>query len=279
MPFIIIGSVILCRRLVFSMMEFLVLGSIGALAGLLAGLLGIGGGIVIVPVLIFLFEATRIAEYAPQLAIGTSLASIIFTGISSSRAHHRKGAVEWATVLSLAPFMIGGTQIGSFIAGLIDGQLLKRLFGIFEIFIAIRMWFPSLETKKLPAISRGAFYSVGGLFIGTLSALFGIGGGTLTVPLLVFFLRRPIRTAIGTSAATGAVMALFGTIGFIYQGQKVLPDMRWGFVIPEPAILIAVAASLTSRWGATIAHKIDPFLLSRIFSLLLIVVGIMLIAG
>ncbi len=249
---------------------------IGALSGLLAGLLGIGGGIVIVPVLIFLFEKTGIAQYATQFAIGTSLASIIFTGSTSSLTHHRKGGVEWITVLWMAPLMIAGTQIGSVIAGQIDSHLLKRLFGMFEMFIAIHMWFPP-HNKTVPAIPVWAIYSVGGLLIGTLSALFGIGGGTLTVPLLVFFLKKPIRIAVGTSAATGAVMALFGTIGFIYQGKNVLPDLRWGFVVPQTALLIAAAASFAAPYGATLAHKIDTLLLSRIFAFFLMVIGVMLI--
>ncbi len=251
---------------------------IGGIAGVLAGLLGIGGGIIIVPALIFLFETTGILPYATQLAIGTSLASIIFTGSAGSFTHHRKKAVEWGTAFSMAPFIIIGTQIGSRIAGQIDSHLLKRLFGIFEIFIAIHMWFPLPETKKAPAMRAWPTYIVGGCLIGTLASLFGIGGGTLTVPLLVLLLKRPIRTAIGTSAAVGVVIALFGTIGFIYQGQKILPGLRWGFVVPQTALLLAAAATMTAPLGATMTHKIDTFLLSRIFALLLMVIGIMLIA-
>ena len=187
--------------------------------------------------------------------------------------------MEWATVFWIAPFIIVGTQIGSVIAGQIDSHLLKQLFGIFEIFIAIQMGFPPSATKKVPVLSRGLIYGLGGLLIGALSALFGIGGGTLTVPVLVFLLKKPIRTAVGTSAATGVVIALFGTIGFIYQGKKMLPDLNWGFVVPQTALIIAAASTLTAPLGVTLAHKIEPLLLSLIFELVLVVIGIMLIAG
>ena len=262
------------------MNEALLLGAVGALAGLLAGLLGIGGGIVLVPALIFLFESRNVApEVVAQLAVGTSLASIIFTASASAWAHHRRGNVDWKIVFAMAPFIVIGTQVGALLAGAIQGGALKRLFGLFELLVAARMLWAFEPGPKGPPVSPLLLYSLGGLGIGIVSSLFGIGGGTLTVPLLVYLLDRPIQTAVGTSSAQGIVIALFGAIGFIYQGRGLpaLPPGASGYVLPSAALLIAAASAAVAPIGALLAHRVNPAALTRAFGLLLIWVGLRLL--
>ena len=261
------------------MATYFLLGSIGAVAGLLAGLFGIGGGVIIVPALIFSFEMDGMGQYATKLAIGTSLASILFTGLTSSFTHHKKKSVAWETFRKITPFIIVGTLIGTQIAGKIDGFLLKKLFGILLLAVAITMFFRISERQLPREIGRWQWlvYTMGGILIGTISSLFGIGGGTMTVPLLTLLLDKPIRLAVGTASAVGVVIAFFGTIGFIYQGWQFLPDMRFGFVAPQTALLIAAFGCLTAPIGVFIAHRINTLLLSRFFSVFLVIISLLLI--
>jgi uncharacterized membrane protein YfcA len=220
-----------------------------------------------------------LGQYASKLAIGTSLASILFMGLASSFTHYKRKAVEWETLLSLAPFIIVGTLIGSQIAGQIDGFLLKKYFGILLFIVAITMLFRISERaspRKMGAW-QWLIYGVGGIFIGAISSLFGTGGGTMTVPLLVLLLDKPIKIAIGTASATGVIIAFFGAIGFVYQGWQFLPDMRFGFVAPQTALFIAVVGCMTAPLGALIAHRIDTLILSRVFAVFLIVISLPII--
>ncbi len=249
---------------------------VGAFAGLLAGLFGIGGSVVIVPALIFSFERTA-TPHATHMAIGTAMASILLTGLVSSFAHHRKQRVEWRTVFSMAPFVIVGTFLGTRMGSAIDGTLLRQLFGLFQMAMAVQMFFPEenrQEGERL--LPEKPAYAIGGTAIGTLSSIFGIGGGTLTVPLLAVALKKPIQTAIGTSAVIGTGVALFGMIGWMGQGQKLA--LPFGFIDPKVALLIGIASSLTVRSGVQISHNLPPLLLRRTFAGFLLLVGALLIA-
>jgi uncharacterized membrane protein YfcA len=262
------------------MTEALLLGAIGAVAGVMAGLLGIGGGVILVPALIFLFQAQGVApEIVTQLAVGTSLATILFTGSSSAWTHHKNGNVDWSAVRAMSFFIVVGTQLGALLAGTLHGVTLKRLFGLFEFVIAARMLIVPEPKPGAKPVSTTWVYPLGGLAIGVVSSLFGIGGGTLTVPLLVYLLDRPIKTAIGTSSAQGVVIAAFGTLGFIYQGwgHPALPSDAWGFVLPKAALLIAITSTLTAPIGASLAHRLRPAYLSRAFGVFLIFVGMKLV--
>ncbi|HEY5599682.1 MAG TPA: sulfite exporter TauE/SafE family protein [Candidatus Manganitrophaceae bacterium] len=262
------------------MTEALLLFLVGGIAGLLAGLLGIGGGIVLVPALIFLFESLSVPrEILTHLAVGTSLASIIFTGAASAWAHHRRKNVDWSIVWGMAPFIVIGAPIGALLAGALEGGDLKRLFGCFELLIAARMLLSWEGAPGAGRVSKRLLYPAGGLAIGIVSSLFGIGGGTLTVPLIVTLMGRPIKTAVGTSSAQGAVIAIFGAIGFVHQGwgRPSLPPGAWGYVSIPAALLIAAASTAAAPFGALLAHRIDPSYLSRIFGILLIGVGMRLI--
>lgn len=249
----------------------------GAIAGLLAGLFGTGGGIVLVPVLLLLFQSQPIpADAITHFALGTSLASIVATGLASGWTHHRQGNTDWRLVASIAPFAAVGTQIGAGIADAIDGQTLRQIFGLFEIGIGLRMW---RKSERSPTPLSSAFprsvYAAGGLAIGVASALFGIGGGTLTVPIAHLLLGRPIRVAVGSAAAIGVVVALCGTAGFIYQGwgQAGFPPDAAGYVLVHSALMIAVASTPAAFYGARLAHRAPAPILHRLFSILLMVVG------
>jgi len=262
------------------MTEALLLGAIGAVAGVMAGLLGIGGGVILVPALIFLFQAQGVApEIVTQLAVGTSLATILFTGASSSWTHQKNGHVDWAAVKGMSLFIVIGTQLGALLAGALHGVTLKRLFGLFEFAVAARMLLIAEPDPGGGRTATGWIYSLGGVVIGAVSSLFGIGGGTLTVPLLVYLLDRPIKTAIGTASAQGVVIAAFGTLGFLYNGWNLpmLPSDAWGFVSPKAALLIAITSTLTAPVGASLAHRLQPVYLSRGFGIFLIFVGMKLV--
>lgn len=262
------------------MTEALLLGAIGATAGVMAGLLGIGGGVILVPALIFLFQAQGVApEIVTQLAVGTSLATILFTGTSSTWTHQKNGNVDWTAVRAMSLFIVIGTQVGASVAGTLHGVTLKRLFGLFEFVIAARMLIIAEPKSGGKPISTTGAHVIGGLVIGAVSSLFGIGGGTLTVPLLVYLLDRPIKTAIGTASAQGVVIALFGALGFIYNGWNLpaLPPDAWGFISPKAALLIAMTSTLTAPLGASLAHRLHPASLSRAFGIFLIFVGIKLV--
>lgn len=262
------------------MTEAFLLGATGAVAGVMAGLLGIGGGVILVPALIFLFQAQGVApEIVTQLAVGTSLATILFTGSSSAWAHHKNGNVDWQAVKGMSFFIVVGTQVGAVVAGMLHGVTLKRLFGLFEFVVAARMLIVAEPKPAGKPVSTGWIYPLGGWIIGAVSSLFGIGGGTLTVPLLVYLLDRSIKVAIGTSSAQGVVIALFGTLGFIYQGweHSALPSDAWGFVSPKAALLIAITSALTAPVGASLAHRLHPASLSRAFGVFLIFVGMKLV--
>lgn len=248
--------------------------AVGAIAGVLAGLLGIGGGLVIVPMLIFSFTLQQIpAELIMHLALGTSLASIIFTSISSFRAHHKRGAVRWDVVRRITPGILAGTFAGSCVASLLPTQVLKGIFVIFLYYVATQM----ILSKK-PAASRqipgtAGIFGAGGI-IGSFSSLVGIGGGTLSVPFLTWC-NISIRHAIGTSSAICLPIALAGAFGYIINGlgTENLPDFALGYV-HLPALLGIISLSVfTAPLGAKLAHSLPVDKLKRIFALLLYVVA------
>lgn len=246
----------------------------GALAGILAGLLGIGGGLVIVPILYFCFTLQNIPhEVMMHLALGTSLASIIFTSISSFLAHHRRGAVRWDIFRRIVLGILVGTFAGSCIASMLPTNFLKGFFGVFLYYVAYQML-----TGKKPKPSRTIpgpvpMLGVGG-GIGVFSALVGIGGGTLSVPFMTWC-NIPIHTAIGTAAAIGLPIALSGTAGFIYNGlgTALLPEWSIGFIyLPALAGIVSMSV-LTAPLGVRLAHSLPVDRLKKVFAILLFVVG------
>ena len=254
--------------------------ALGAVAGFLAGFFGIGGGLIVVPGLIFLFDRQGVdATVATQLAVGSSLASILATGSSSAASHHWHKNVQWKVALGMAPFLILGTAVGSSWAAALHGLTLRRLFGLFELLIGIRLALPSVpqgSPLRLPAV---LIQGIGGFCVGILSALFGIGGGTVSVPVMVFFLAMSIKRAVGTSAALGVVAALFATAEYVYLGwhNPRLPARTIGFVDPIIAILIGASSVFFAPLGAWLTQILPPRKVSLAFSALLWAVGFKLI--
>jgi uncharacterized membrane protein YfcA len=253
---------------------FMIYGCVGAFVGVLAGLLGVGGGLVIVPILVFSFNMQNISgEIIMHLALGTSLASIIFTSISSFMAHHRRGAVQWAIVKRIVIGILTGTFLGSCFASLLSTNVLKIFFVIFLYFVAYQFL-----TNKKPKPSRelpgipGMFAA--GNIIGFISSLVGIGGGAVSVPYMVWC-NVPVHRAIGTSAAIGLPIAISGTVGFLFNGwgNHLLPDYSIGYIYLPALIGIAAVSILTAPLGAKLAHSLPVGKLKKIFALLLIIVG------
>ncbi|MFQ5508726.1 MAG: sulfite exporter TauE/SafE family protein [Leptospirillia bacterium] len=246
----------------------------GAAAGLLAGLLGVGGGLVVVPALTFAFAAQGYSDTtAIHAAVGTSLAAIVPTAMVSMRAHHRARMVDWKRFRSLAPALAIGALAGAALARWMDGSLLRASVGLFALFVALHMGFGGQRKtggwNPPPAAA--------GTGIGALSALVGIGGGSLTVPYLLRC-GLPIHPAVGTSAAGGLPIALAGSLAFSIGGG---PGIATGIGhIHLPALVSVSAASmLCAPLGARWAHRTPAAALRRWFAVLLGLIGTVMLAG
>ena len=246
----------------------------GVFAGFLAGLLGVGGGLVIVPVL-----ASHIAaQHFPSgqimhLALGTSLTSIMFTSVSSLRAHHAHGAVNWQVVRDITPGIIAGTLAGTVLAAQLSTAFLKVFFVVFLYYVATQMVM-NIKPKPSRELPRAAgMFGAGGI-IGAVSSLVGIGGGTLSVPFMTWC-NVKMHQAIGTSAAIGFPIAAAGAVGYIANGWalETLPTYSLGFVYLPALAGLAVASVLTAPFGARLAHRLPVARLKKFFALLLYVLG------
>lgn len=248
--------------------------AVGLIAGVLAGLLGVGGGVVIVPMLIFCFTKQGInPEQMMHLALGTSLASIIFTSISSFMSHHRRGAVDWSIVKKIVPGILVGTFGGTFIASRLSTGFLKAFFCIFLYTVATQMLLNKKPkaSRNLPASS--GMFGVGSV-IGVVSALVGIGGGSLSVPFMLWC-NVTAHRAIGTSAAIGFPIAVAGAVGYIVNNLHGtgLPPYSLGFVYLPALVGIVVASVFTAPLGVKLAHALPVDKLKRIFAVFLYVVA------
>ena len=246
----------------------------GAIAGLMAGLLGVGGGLIIVPALAWLFAAQGFAaDTLMHFAVGTSLAVIVPTAISSLLAHHRRGSVDWSVVRRLVPGIVLGALAGAAVAQVISSHALAVFFGLFAITVAFQ-----LAVGRQPSGHRALPGSVGmglaGLFIGGLSALLGIGGGSLTTPFLLWH-GLDIRRAVGTSASCGLPIALAGAAGFMIAGQGAAwqPGLNTGFIVWPAMAAIVVTGVLAAPAGARLAHHLPRLVLQRVFALFLLAIG------
>ncbi|MBP9956368.1 sulfite exporter TauE/SafE family protein [Geopseudomonas guangdongensis] len=256
-------------------MEFLLYLLLGAAAGVLAGLFGVGGGLIIVPVLVYSFQAQGFApEVLTHMAVGTSLATIAFTSINSIRAHQRRGAVRWEIVRWLTLGILGGSVLGGLTASWLHGDLLQKVIGVFAISMAAQMTF-NLQPKASGGVPGKAGLGVAGTLIGWASAIIGIGGGSLTVPFLSWR-SVPMQQAVATSAACGLPIAVASALSFIWlgQGEAQLPDWSLGFVYLPAVLGIAATSMFFARFGAQLAHKLSPLLLKRLFALQLLGVGL-----
>jgi hypothetical protein len=253
---------------------------LGALIGVIAGLFGVGGGLIIVPALSLLFPRFGITpEYAVHLAIGTSLGTIVMTSISAILAHHRRGAVRWDLVLKMTPGIIVGAGLGAMIAAVTSSTGLRSLFGIFEILIAVYLFFSPTPPPRQGRIGTPQLVTAGGI-IGTVSSLLGIGGGTMTVPFLSWN-RIRMQEAIATASACGLPIALAGSLGFIITGwnQPGLPAWATGYIYWPALVGIISTSMLTAPLGARLAHALNAARLKKIFALFLLLLGLKMLAG
>lgn len=248
---------------------------LGLFTGFSAGMLGIGGGLVMVPMLTMMFSAQAgfPAGEALRMALGTSMATILFTSLASLRAHHRHGAVLWKVVYQIAPGILLGTLLGSLFASRVPAKPLAVFFTAFVCFTATQMIL-NLKPKASRELPGAAGVFAVGTGIGALSSLVAIGGGAITVPFLTWC-NVKVQKAIGTSAAVGFPIAVGGTLGYIWNGwgQPTLPEWSLGFVY-LPALLGMVPPSmLAAPLGAKATHSLPVTTLKRIFACLLIVLA------
>ena len=244
---------------------------LGICTGFLAGLLGIGGGMIMVPFLTFMLSQRGIdANLTVKMAIATSMATIIFTSISSVRAHHKRGAVRWDLVKGLAPGIVLGSMIASMgVFAMLKGANLAIFFGLFVGFSATQMFL-----DKMPAPSRQVPGTAGlvaaGSAIGFLSGLVGAGGGFISVPFMAWC-NVAIHTAVATSSALGFPIALANVAGYVISGMSVtgLPDDAIGFIWVPALVVIALCSVFTAPLGAKAAHSLPVKKLKRIFAMIL----------
>lgn len=244
----------------------------GLLAGFLAGYLGIGGGLVLVPVLSFLFSRDpAIAHIAVQMAVATSLSTMLFTSMSSILSHHKRGAIIWRLVRQLAPGLLVGALLGSVIADRIGNTALGYVFGVFALLVSLQMFFGgrNLGDRPLPG---SLVTNATGTFIGALSSLLGIGGGSLTVPWLLWH-GQQVQKSIATAAACGYPIAIAGTLGFILLGGQQTPDNSLGYVHLPALAGVAVFSVFGAPLGAAAVHRSSPLLAKRFFAVFLLVVA------
>lgn len=262
-------------------MELIIFLIIGALAGFAAGLFGVGGGTIIVPLLFIVFSQMGYpADVVMHLALGTSLATIIVTSISSLMAHNKKGAVMWPVFKNLAPGMAIGCFLGAGVAGWLSGVHLQLIVGLFLLWVAYTMFSSGKQqtgtnashaNEALPSTPKQLAAGAG---IGVASAIFGIGGGSLTVPYLTRY-GVVMQKAVGTSAACGLPIAIAGALGFMFFGmqQQINVPNTIGFVHIYAFLGISIMSFFTAKLGAKAAHALSPQLLKKCFALLLTVVG------
>ena len=253
---------------------------IGALVGFAAGLLGIGGGVVMVPLLVLVFSSQGLpSPHVLHLALGTALAAMVFTSIASMRAHHAHGAVDWRIARAMSPGMLVGSFCAALIAGLIPTRPLALLFTALVFYAATQILLdlkPS-STRELPG-SLGIFTA--GTIIGAMSSLVAAGGAFLTIPFLTWC-KVPLRRAIGTAAANGLPIALAGTAGYVVHGLRVpdLPTPSLGFVYLPALGLVMVTSMLVAPLGAALAHRLPIKQLRTVFALLLYGFAVRMLIG
>jgi uncharacterized membrane protein YfcA len=251
--------------------EFLIL---GVFTGFLAGLLGIGGGMLMVPFMTLLLSNKGVPQqYVVKMAIATSLATICFTSMASVRAHHKRGAVLWPIVKLLVPGIVAGSLLGTQVAKALPAQALAILFALFVTFSAVQMVIDKKPKPSRQLPSGGGMLAAGGI-VGLLAALVGAGGAFVSVPFMTWC-NVKIHNAVATSAALGFPIAVAGTVGYVIAGRSLhdMPAGAIGFIYLPALVTISVASVLMAPVGARTAHSMDMRQLKRMFAALLILLA------
>jgi uncharacterized membrane protein YfcA len=246
----------------------------GLFVGFFAGLLGIGGGLILVTLMVYLFTLQGFpADRLLHLALGTSITSIVFTSLSSLRAHHKHGAVRWDILRMAVPGLVVGTLLGTVVADLLQSKYLAIFFVIFVYYSAAQM-FANVKPKPTRQLPGAAGMIAVSLVIGIVSSLVGVGGGVMTIPLMSLC-NVPMRQAIGTSAALGLPIAVAGTAGFIATGwgKDHLPALSVGYVYLPALVGIVIGTFITVPWGARMAHSMPVTRLTKIFAVILFILA------
>jgi uncharacterized membrane protein YfcA len=254
---------------------FIAYAAIGVVSGVMAGLLGIGGGLITVPSLFFLFSYLKFPQaYVMHLAIGTSLAAMIFNTLSSSRAHNKKKAVLWPLFKKTVPGLVLGGIIGGVVADFISGVILEIIFGLFLCFIGF-LFFRRIQPHfKEHSVPKNPIFSLIFMSIGIFSVILGLGGGLFSVPTLTAF-RVPQKSAIATSAVITCLMTIIGTIAFLVLGLQTvqIPDSL-GFINIPAFLIIGIVSFFFAPLGVKWAHELPDQILRRVFGIVLILTGI-----
>ena len=254
--------------------------AIGVAVGFLAGLFGIGGGMIMVPMLVFVFTAKGFpAEHMMHLSLATSMATIVFTSLSSVRAHHKFGAVDWRVARAMAPGIVVGALAATLVAGFVPTRPLAVFFAFFMLYASLQMFFEvkPKPSRQLPG-AAGLFGAGAG--IGALSSVLAAGGAFLSIPFLVRC-NVPLKRALGTAAANGFPIAAAGTVGYILNGYRVpgLPEGSLGFVYLPALVLIVVASMPAAPLGAKLAHRLPVKRLRIVFALMLLAIAVRMLVN
>ena len=249
----------------------------GGVTGFLAGLFGIGGGVILVPILLFYFHTIGVSSLvATHLTFGTSLLIIVFASSTSAYQYSKNGHVIWKAVLFLGIASVVGAYIGTTIAAQLQGKTLQRIFAAVVAVSAARML---VEARKgadepQPNLSLPGLGFIG-VVVGLISALAGVGGGIFLIPMIYYLLKFPLKKALGTSSATIVITATAAALGYVIKGwgDSLLPEQTLGYVDYIHSIPIIIGTLLTARLGATVAHKTNVDVLRRIFAVFLLVVA------
>jgi len=252
---------------------------LGLIAGLLAGLFGLGGGVIIVPVLVWIFSAYNFPEAIIMImAVATSLSTIVFTSVASILTHHKLGAIKWDSVKRLSPGILLGAGFGAVVADYIEADVLKYFFVAYLLYVSIRMaWPQNNKVKVVGKITIKVGYFVG-LGIGFLSSLLGIGGGTLTVPFLLSR-KLAMKNAVAVSSVCGLPIAISSTVSYMVLGRNVdlLPEWSLGYIYFPALAGIIICSVFTAPIGAKLANKLPAKQLKRYFSMVLFLIAFKMI--
>jgi len=253
---------------------------LGLGAGLLAGLFGLGGGVIIVPVLVWIFSSHHFPESMVMImAVATSLSTIVFTSVASILTHHKLGTINWGSVKRFSPGILLGAGFGAVIADYIEADILKWFFTCYLLFVAIRMAWPKQIKEGVKNPNYRLDYLMGNL-IGFLSSILGIGGGTLTVPYLLSR-QLAMKNAVAVSSACGLPIAISGAIAYVLLGWEsaLLPVWGFGYVYLPALSGIVLCSIITAPIGAKLANKLPAKKLKKYFSAVLFLIAIKMILG